>query len=199
MLTAILGLGSNIGDREAAIKEAVDRLKGTDQLTVSRVSSLYETAPADYTKQPDFLNAAVEVATDLKPEELLAAVQEIEKEMGRIKTIDKGPRNINIDILLYDVVEVRLPNLTVPHPRLTERAFALVPLLEVAPGAVMPTGIPVRRFLKDLDINNVRLLRRSLALAPRNDGITRHRQNRNDGKSPNTRKIAMTERRDADY
>ncbi|MFH1736491.1 MAG: 2-amino-4-hydroxy-6-hydroxymethyldihydropteridine diphosphokinase [Actinomycetota bacterium] len=156
MLTAILGLGSNIGDREAAIKEAVDRLNSTDRLTVSRVSSLYETTPADYAKQPDFLNAAVEVTTDLKPEELLAAVQEIEKEMGRIKTIDKGPRNIDIDILLYDIVEVRLPNLTVPHPRLTERAFALVPLLEVAPDAVTPIGIPVRRFLKGLDISGVK-------------------------------------------
>lgn len=160
MLTAILGLGSNIGDREAAIKEAVDRLNSTDRLTVSRVSSLYETAPADYAKQPDFLNAAVEVATNLKPEELLAAVQEIEKKMGRIKTIDKGPRNIDIDILLYDIVEVRLPNLTVPHPRLTERAFALVPLLEVAPDAVTPTGVPVRRFLKGLDISRLKKQKR---------------------------------------
>ena len=156
MLTAILGLGSNIGDREAAIKEGVDRLNSTDRLAVSRVSSLYETAPADYAKQPDFLNAAVKVVTDLKPEELLAAVQKIEKKMGRIKTIDKGPRNIDIDILLYDVVAVRLPNLTVPHPRLTERAFALVPLLEVAPDAVTPTGVPVRRFLKDLDIRGLK-------------------------------------------
>jgi 2-amino-4-hydroxy-6-hydroxymethyldihydropteridine diphosphokinase len=117
---------------------------------------MYESAAVDYTDQPDFLNAAVLLETDLKPEELLAATRKIEDDMGRIREIDKGPRNIDIDILLYDIVEVRLPDLKVPHPGLRTRAFALLPLLEVAPDALLPAGDPARWLLRDMDISGVK-------------------------------------------
>lgn len=161
VITAILGLGSNLGDRADAIHEAVRRLSENPRIEVINQSSLYETKPEDYRGQPDFLNAAVEVETDLKPEELLALVLDVEEAMGRQRVTDKGPRVIDVDILLYDIVEVRLPELTVPHERLNRRAFALVPLLEIAPQAQLPDGTPVRKLLKGLDMSGVRLLRRS--------------------------------------
>ena len=152
MLRIVLGLGSNMGDRAAAIATAVEKLDKTPGISVDKVSSLYESPAVDFVEQPDFLNAAVSADTDLKPEELLEATQRIEREMGREKTFDKGPRVIDIDILLYDIVEVRLPDLKVPHPGLKARSFAMVPLLEVAPDACFPTGEPVRWALKDIDI-----------------------------------------------
>jgi 2-amino-4-hydroxy-6-hydroxymethyldihydropteridine diphosphokinase len=156
MLQVILGLGSNIGDRRANIEEAVNRLGKIPGIEVLRTSSFYESAPVDCEDQPDFLNAALAIDTTLKPEELLAALQTIEKEMGRQKTVVKGPRNIDIDILLYDIVEVRLPELKVPHPGLKERAFALVPLLEVAPDAVLPNGQPARWLLRHVDLSGIK-------------------------------------------
>ncbi len=157
MLRAVLGLGSNIGDRRANLVEAVKRLSETDGIDIVKTSSCYESAPVDLEDQPDFLNAAVAIDTTLKPEELLEAVKRIEAEMGREKTVDKGPRNIDIDILLYDIVEVRLPELKVPHPGLRERAFALIPLLEVAPEALLPNGQPVRWLLRQIDISGVKI------------------------------------------
>jgi 2-amino-4-hydroxy-6-hydroxymethyldihydropteridine diphosphokinase len=158
MLKVVLGLGSNMGDRAGNIAEAVDRLAATTGLNILKVSSFYESPAVDLTDQPDFINAAVSVETDLKPEDLLQAAQAIEQAMGRVKTIDKGPRNIDIDILLYDIVEVRLPFLKVPHPALRQRPFALLPLLEVAPDAVFPTGEPVRWALQDLDLSKIKLV-----------------------------------------
>ncbi len=156
MLRAVIGLGSNIGDRCENLGEAVNRLSKISGIDIVKTSSFYESAPVDYEDQPDFLNAAVAVDTTLKPEELLEALQGIEKAMGRKKTVAKGPRNIDMDILLYDIVEVRLPELKVPHPRLKERAFALIPLLEVAPEAMLPDGQPVRWLLRQVDISGIK-------------------------------------------
>jgi 2-amino-4-hydroxy-6-hydroxymethyldihydropteridine diphosphokinase len=155
-LDVILGLGSNLQDRAENIRDAVDRLGKIKGMSVRKISSLYESAPVDYEDQPDFLNAAVLIKTNLKPEELLVATQKIETEMGRVRTIDKGPRNIDIDILLYGIIEVRLPDLKVPHPGLRTRAFALLPLIEVAPDALLPTGDPVRWLLQDMDISGIK-------------------------------------------
>jgi 2-amino-4-hydroxy-6-hydroxymethyldihydropteridine diphosphokinase len=155
MLRVILGLGSNLGDRAANIADAIRRLDANPAITIIRKSALYESPPVDYLDQPAFLNAAVAAETELRPEELLEVILGIEGEMGRVRTIDKGPRNIDVDLLLYDIVEVRLPDLQVPHPRLRERAFALLPLLEVAPDAIFPTGEPVRWALKDLDLSGI--------------------------------------------
>jgi 2-amino-4-hydroxy-6-hydroxymethyldihydropteridine diphosphokinase len=144
--TAFLSLGSNLGDREALLNEALNRLE-TEGVHVVRRSSIHETEPQDYLDQPRFLNMAIEVETDLTPRELLAAIQKIETEMGRQRTIPKGPRTIDIDILFYANQTISPPGLEIPHPRLTERLFVLDPLSEIAPDLRHPvTGKTVREL-----------------------------------------------------
>jgi 2-amino-4-hydroxy-6-hydroxymethyldihydropteridine diphosphokinase len=144
--TAFLSLGSNLGDRAALLNEALDRLE-TAGIRVVRRSSIHETEPQDYLDQPRFLNMAIEVETDLTPRELLAAIQKIETEMGRQRTIPKGPRTIDIDILFYANQVIATPALEIPHPRLTERNFVLDPLQEIAPDLRHPvTGKTVREL-----------------------------------------------------
>lgn len=146
MNIAFLSLGSNLGDREALLNEALNRLE-TEGVHVVRRSSIHETEPQDYLDQPRFLNMAIEVETDLTPRELLAAIQKIETEMGRQRTIPKGPRTIDIDILFYANQVIATPALEIPHPRLTERNFVLDPLQEIAPDLRHPvTGKTVREL-----------------------------------------------------
>jgi 2-amino-4-hydroxy-6-hydroxymethyldihydropteridine diphosphokinase len=130
--TAFLALGSNIGDREANLRDAVRRLEMED-LRVTRRSSLYETAPREMLDQPPFLNAVVEAETGLFPAQLLGRIRKIESEMGRRRVTPKGPRNIDIDILFYGRSLIASPELQVPHPRIAGRAFVLEPLAEIAP------------------------------------------------------------------
>ncbi len=125
-----LGLGSNLGDRMASLLEALDRLKRRVEITT--VSSVYETEPVGYLDQPKFLNAVCRGATTLEPLELLTFIKGIEKEMGRNPSFPNAPRIIDIDILFYDDLVLNTPELVIPHPRLAERAFVLVPLAEVA-------------------------------------------------------------------
>jgi 2-amino-4-hydroxy-6-hydroxymethyldihydropteridine diphosphokinase len=142
--TAFLSLGSNLGDREALLNQAIERLQAAGVRTVRR-STIHETEPQDYRDQPWFLNMAVEVETDLAPLALLATIQQIEAEMGRQRTVPKGPRTIDIDILFYANLIIATPELEVPHPRLTERRFVLDPLSEIAPDLRHPvTGQSVR-------------------------------------------------------
>jgi len=130
--TAYLSLGSNLGDREAFLNEALHRLEA-EGVCVVRRSSIHETEPQDFRDQPWFLNMAVKVETDLTPQELLAAIQKIESEMGRQRIIPKGPRTIDLDILFYENLILKTPELEIPHPRLTQRLFVLDPLSEIAP------------------------------------------------------------------
>ncbi len=134
--TAYLGLGSNLGDRASYINQAKQALTGLGQLVAE--SSLYETAPQGWVNQPAFLNCAVALATDLSPRDLLAAALTIENQLGRVRTMLLGPRIIDIDILLYDDLVVSEKNLTIPHPSLHKRAFALIPLLEIDPDISHP-------------------------------------------------------------
>lgn len=136
--TAFLGLGSNLGDRAATLRAAVDALG--QHLQVSAVSSLYDTAPQLVTDQPRFLNAALAGTTALEPLALLRAVKAIEAALGRIPGPRYGPRALDIDLLLVDDLILDTPELTLPHPRLAERAFALLPLAEIAPGLRLPSG-----------------------------------------------------------
>ncbi len=131
MRTAYLGLGSNLGDRTTNLRAALDAL--APHLAVARVSSLYDTAPQIVTDQPRFLNAALSGATDLDPLALLRAVKAIEVALGRVPGPRHGPRTLDIDLLLVDNLVLSTPELILPHPRLTERAFVLVPLAEIAP------------------------------------------------------------------
>jgi 2-amino-4-hydroxy-6-hydroxymethyldihydropteridine diphosphokinase len=125
--TAYLSLGSNIGDCEANLRAALDRLQPT------RVSPLYETEPVDYTNQAWFLNLAAEIQTDLFPRQLLSLTQRIERELGRVRTVTKGPRTLDIDILLFGNTVMRTRELEIPHPRMHERRFVLRPLADIAP------------------------------------------------------------------
>lgn len=143
---AFLSLGSNLGDRAATLHAALEEL-GRRGVRIVRRSSLYETAPVGVTGQPVFLNLAVEVETTLEPEDLLAACQAVERDLGRVRVERWGPRTVDIDILLYDHRTVATPELVIPHPRLTERRFVLVPLLEIAPQAALPDGRRLEIFL----------------------------------------------------
>ena len=132
MKTVYLSLGSNLGDRVQNLQTAVDRLQGSD-LQICRISSVYETAALEYLEQPDFLNCVVEVETSLMPMRLLLRVATIERELGRKRNIAKGPRNIDIDILLHGRAVVQTERLQIPHPRMDSRRFVLAPLAELAP------------------------------------------------------------------
>ena len=126
-----LGLGANLGDRAANIREALERLH--ERAPVERVSSLYETPPVGYTEQPHFLNAACKATTGLSPEELLHVAGGIERAMGRIASFRNAPRLIDIDILLYDDLVLETERLVIPHASMHRRAFVLVPLRRSIP------------------------------------------------------------------
>lgn len=137
---AFLGLGSNLGDRVVHLQNGVDRLDADELTRVDAVSSVYETAPVGGPEQEDFLNLAVRVATRRSPRELLRLCHEVERACGRERAERWGPRTLDVDILLYGARTVRRPGLRIPHPRLLERPFALIPLIEVAPGQPLPDG-----------------------------------------------------------
>lgn len=147
MKTAYLSLGSNLGDRAAFLNQALHRLEAAG-VHVARGSSIHETEPQDFREQPWFLNMAVEVETNLTPRELLAAIQKIEAEMGRRRIIPKGPRTIDIDILFYENLILKAPELEIPHARLTQRHFVLDPLSEIAPNFRHPVTNQTVRDLR---------------------------------------------------
>jgi 2-amino-4-hydroxy-6-hydroxymethyldihydropteridine diphosphokinase len=145
--TIYLSLGSNVGDRQANLRAALERLAAPD-LRVKRVSPVYETEPVGYLDQRWFLNLAAEAETDLFPMQLLARTQKIERALGRVRTVPNGPRTIDIDILLYGKAVVRSARLEIPHPRMTERRFVLAPLADLAPALRHPvTHQTVREML----------------------------------------------------
>jgi len=146
---AYVGLGANLGDREGTIRRAVELLGAEPGIEVAAVSALRETDPVGYADQPRFLNGAVAVETELPPRELLDRLLAVERELGRVRGDGPryGPRTVDLDLLLYGDQVVDLPGLTVPHPRLAERRFALEPLHELDPGLRLPDGRAVRELL----------------------------------------------------
>lgn len=141
--TAYLGLGSNVGDRLANLRHAVDLLASTPGISVEKVGGLYETEPVGVKEQPWFLNTAVRVSTELSPHELLVAAKGVEAAVGRTPTFRWGPREIDVDVLLYDDLRLADATLTVPHPRMAERLFVLLPLRDLHPTWTDPTGAPI--------------------------------------------------------
>ena len=131
MAAVYLGLGSNVGNRLANLRSAARLLHA--QVTITQVSSVYETEPVGYAEQPWFLNAVLEGFTELSPTELLRLALDVEIAHGRVRPFPNAPRTIDIDILLFGNEKVVTPALTIPHPRLTERGFTLCPLTEIAP------------------------------------------------------------------
>lgn len=167
---AFLGLGSNIGDRLGHLQEAVELLDLRPGIRVDAVSSVYETDPVGGPEQDPFLNMAVRVATRRSPRRLLAACQAVEQALGRKRTVRWGPRTIDVDILLYGDRTIATRRLVVPHPRLTERPFALIPLMEVAPGTKLPDGRSLGTVLGGLaPIEGVRMVG-SQVHVPERDG-----------------------------
>ena len=138
MRRAFISIGSNIGDRLDHLKGAIRALHSHEGISVLSVSSIYETAPVGYTEQADFLNLAIGLETELGAHELLAVCQEIEQELGRVRDIRWGPRTVDLDILLYNNEVIEVEGLEVPHPRMNERSFVLVPLLEIVPAIGHP-------------------------------------------------------------
>jgi 2-amino-4-hydroxy-6-hydroxymethyldihydropteridine diphosphokinase len=144
---AYLSLGSNVGDREAQLRDAQARLSAASRVVA--VSSVYETEPVEFTEQPWFLNVAVALETNKTPQELMAAILAIEQAMGRQRLQNKGPRSIDIDILLFDNVVVDSQEVTIPHPAMHQRRFVLEPLAEIAPEVLHPVFKKTIRELRD--------------------------------------------------
>jgi len=150
-MRAYVGVGANLGDRRATLERAVELLRSVPGLEVLDVSPLRETDPVGFEDQPQFLNGAVAVATALSARELLDVLLEIERNLGRTREGPRfGPRTIDLDLLVYGDVELDEPGLTLPHPRLHERRFALEPLADLAPGLVVPGRGAVEELLTGL-------------------------------------------------
>jgi 2-amino-4-hydroxy-6-hydroxymethyldihydropteridine diphosphokinase len=148
---AFVGLGANLGDREETLRSALTLLDGRDGVRVTAVSAFSETEPVGYLEQPPFLNAAAVLETTLSPRELMACLLDVERELGRERTGPRfGPRTIDLDLLVYEGMEIDEPGLTVPHPRLHERSFVLEPLCELDPGLVVPGRGSVAALLEAL-------------------------------------------------
>lgn len=155
MAHVYLGLGSNIGNRVAHLDEAIERMNAHNNITVTRQSSVIETEPYGNVEQDKFMNMCVEIETNLSPVALLETVLEIEQEMGRVRTIDWGPRNIDIDILIYEDLEISLDDLKIPHAEMHKRLFVLEPLAEIAPGVIHPKfGVTVKSLKEKLQDAN---------------------------------------------
>jgi 2-amino-4-hydroxy-6-hydroxymethyldihydropteridine diphosphokinase len=165
MNNVYLSLGSNIGNRLQYLCEAVQMLRSHSQIKVVNISSIYETDPVGYEEQALFLNIVVQIETSLNPYSVLEECQSIENELGRKRIIRWGPRTIDLDILLFNYENIVSDKLIIPHPRIEERAFVLVPLIEIAPDMKLP--------------NKPMLLKESLKLLPDREGVRVWKQQKN--------------------
>lgn len=135
---AILSLGSNIGNRTAYLYNAIKKLEANNLIQVSNFSSIFETDPVGFTEQDPYLNMAIEIVTDYTPFDLLQVCLSIEKELGRERVIRWGPRTLDLDILLFNQEIINEEQLQIPHPRMAERAFVLIPVNEISPVLIVP-------------------------------------------------------------
>jgi 2-amino-4-hydroxy-6-hydroxymethyldihydropteridine diphosphokinase len=148
---AFIGLGSNLGEPSRQLRRALEALRVLPGVSAVRCSSFYRTRPLGYADQPDFVNAVAMLRTELCAVVLLERMLAIERVQGRTRAIANGPRTLDLDLLLYDALSIDQPGLILPHPRMHERAFVLVPLLEIAPDVVIPGHGDARSLLASLD------------------------------------------------
>lgn len=146
-----LGLGSNLGDRRNNLCYAINEIRKYRLIIIEKISSFYKASPSGQKNQPDFINAVIQIKTELTPEGLLFVVKSIEKKMGRIKFMKWGPRKIDIDIILYNDLVIKEFGLTIPHPEAKNRLFVIKPLMELAPDLVFPgTDIGIAEIAEKL-------------------------------------------------
>ncbi|MBQ0140070.1 MAG: 2-amino-4-hydroxy-6-hydroxymethyldihydropteridine diphosphokinase [Kurthia sp.] len=158
MTIAYISLGSNMGDKVESLRQAVELLHQNSSIEVTKVSSIYDTDPVGYEDQDVFMNLVVEVETTLSSEALLIVCQAIEQQLKRVRIIRWGPRTMDLDIILYGNEVIHTDNLIVPHPRMHERAFVLVPLAEIAPNVVQPVeNTSITELLAQVGAEGVRL------------------------------------------
>lgn len=158
MPRAYLGLGSNLGNTKENIDKALELLTAKETVKLLKTSSYYETAPVGYQQQDWFLNIVAEIETELSPYELLALCNEVEQQLKRERLIRWGPRTLDIDILLYEGFESKVDKLIVPHPRMQERAFVIIPLQEIAPHLNI-NGLNISEIANTLSNQEIRKLR----------------------------------------
>jgi len=153
--SAIISLGSNLGDKQTNCQQGIDRLLASGNASLVKVSRFYRTSPVDFLDQDWFVNAAVNVETSLEPVELLETLQFIQQQAGRVKGgIRFGPRVLDLDIIFYDQLVMKTPTLEIPHPRMHKRRFVLQPICDIDPDIVHPLlNMPVKSLLNQLDDN----------------------------------------------
>lgn len=153
-----IALGSNMGESLAILEGAIKSLEKTPGITIKAKSSWYRTAPVGGPSQPDYLNGAAILEVQLSPQKLLETLLNIEQEFGRVRQEHWGPRTLDLDVLLFDDLILETPDLQIPHPRMTQRAFVLVPLAEIAPDWIEPVSQePISQLLQKLDCSDVSL------------------------------------------
>lgn len=157
-MAVYISMGSNMGQRENFLYQAVEMLAGHREINVEAVSSLYETKPVGKADQGWFVNAAARLQCSLSPFDLLRFMQHVEEHLGRRRTERWGPRTVDLDIILYDMLELPFTQLTVPHPRARERAFVLVPLAELEPELAFPWGQSVKKLIDELEYSEQKVL-----------------------------------------
>jgi 2-amino-4-hydroxy-6-hydroxymethyldihydropteridine diphosphokinase len=154
-VTAYIALGSNLADPVAQIRRALGALAALPDTRLVRHSSLYRNPPAGGLAQPDFVNAVAEIETRIGPGELLRRLLDIERAQGRVRDYPNAPRTLDLDIVLYGTGRVAEPGLTVPHPRMLERSFVMIPLAEIAPAAMVPGGGSVADLARNMDASGM--------------------------------------------
>lgn len=159
MIDVYIGLGSNLDNPLNQIRKALESIDLHADIQIKAISSFYGNPPMGPTDQPNFVNAVAKLATTMPALDLLNFLQGIERKQNRVKKMHWGPRTIDLDILLYGVEMINLPNLMIPHPGLTQRPFVVWPLLEIAPDLILPNLIPLKQIAKNLDNNLLTLVR----------------------------------------
>ena len=163
MEAAYIALGSNLEEPQRRLRAGFEALARLPETQLAAQSSLYRSAPVGYVNQPDFVNAVAAIRTALAPRALLDALLAIEREHGRVREFANAPRTLDLDIVLYGERVIDEPGLSVPHPRMHERAFVVVPLAEIAPDTIVPGHGRVRELLAGVDVKSVHVLREIVA------------------------------------